>query len=142
MIQQIDPTIEKDSKELKLILDRLKELEYEGYQFEGANASLELVIKKALGLYHPLFELKQCKILAEQGEKPRQGYASVIIKVQVDGKEEITAADADGPVHALDIALRKALGAIFSAACTNPFAGLQGTHPQLGSDHPARSRAC
>ncbi len=113
VIHQIDPTIQKDSQELKRILGRLKELEYEGYQFEGANASLELVIKKALGLYHPLFELKQCKILAEQGEKPRQGYASVIIKVQVDGKEEITAADADGPVHALDIALRKALGAFF-----------------------------
>lgn len=113
IIQQLDPTIDKDSEALRRILARLKELEYEGYQFEGANASLELVIKKVLGLYHPLFELKQCKILAEQGERPRQGYASVIIKVQVDGKEEITAADADGPVHALDIALRKALGAFF-----------------------------
>lgn len=113
IIRQFDPTIDKNSDKLKHILDRLKELEYEGYQFEGAGASLELVIKKALGLYHTLFELKQCKILAEEGDQPRQGYASVIIKVQVDGQEEITAADADGPVHALDIALRKALGAFF-----------------------------
>jgi 2-isopropylmalate synthase len=85
----------------------MKELEHQGYQFEGAESTFELVIRKQLGKYKPFFELETFKLMTEQ---PANGHsASALIKVKVDGKSEITAAEGDGPVHALDCALRKAL---------------------------------
>jgi 2-isopropylmalate synthase len=59
MINMVDSTITKDSSETKKIIERLKELEYEGYQYEGAESSFELVIRKILGKYKPFFELFQ-----------------------------------------------------------------------------------
>ena len=107
-IQSIDPNLTKDSPETNEIMSKLKELEYEGYQFEGAESSFKLIIRKYLGKYKPFFQLIHFKII---GEQPcNGGYSSTaMIKLAVDGKEEITAADGDGPVHALDKALRKAL---------------------------------
>lgn len=107
-IQKINPSITKDSPETEIIMKKLKELEHEGYQFEGAESSFELVIRKILGKYRPLFELVNFKIIGEQPYVKGQS-ASAIIKVIVDGKMEITAAEGDGPVNALDKALRKAL---------------------------------
>lgn len=107
-IQKIDPAIQKDSPETSIIIDKLKELEHEGYQFEGAESTFELVIRKALGKYKPFFELVNFKIIGEQPYRVGQS-SSALIKVIVDGKEEITAAEGDGPVNALDKALRKAL---------------------------------
>ena len=89
-------------------MKRLKELEHEGYQFEGAESSFELVVRKQLGRYRSFFELEHFKIIGEQPTKGEFG-SSAIIKVKVDGEDEITAAEGDGPVHALDSALRKAL---------------------------------
>ncbi len=109
MIRKIAPDINKNSPETVKIMERLKELEYEGYQFEGAEGSFELLIRKELGKYKPFFELDTFKII---GEHPTEGSirtASAMIKVSVDGKKEITAAEGDGPVNALDKALRKAL---------------------------------
>lgn len=106
-IREINPNINKDSKETEAIIARLKELEHQGYQFEGAESTFELVIRKQLGKYQPFFALEKFKLTTEQ---PIQGHsASALIKVNVDGKSEITAAEGDGPVHALDKALRKAL---------------------------------
>lgn len=107
-IQSIDPNLTKDSPATNEIIGKLKELEHEGYQFEGAESSFKLIIRKYLGKYKPFFQLIHYKII---GEQPcNSGYSStVMIKLAVDGKEEITAADGDGPVHALDKALRKAL---------------------------------
>jgi 2-isopropylmalate synthase len=106
-IQEINPLITKDSKEAVAIIKRMKELEHQGYQFEGAESTFELVIRKQLGKYKPFFELETFKLMTEQ---PSNGHsASALIKVKVDGKSEITAAEGDGPVHALDCALRKAL---------------------------------
>lgn len=109
MIQKIAPEVEKASPETAKIIDRLKALEYEGYQFEGAEGGFELVIRKELGKYKPFFELETFKII---GEHPAYGdtqTATAMIKISVDGKKEITAAEGDGPVNALDKALRKAL---------------------------------
>lgn len=110
-IQKISPAIEKNSEETSTIINKLKELEYEGYQFEGADGAFELLIRKALGKYKPFFELETFKII---GEHPalsagQSATATAMIKVKVDGKYEITAAEGDGPVNALDKALRKAL---------------------------------
>lgn len=108
LIQKIVPTIEKNSPECDLVIDKLKKLEYEGYQFEGADGSFELLIRKTLGKYKPFFELVNFKTI---GERPYQDgrSASVVIKIIVDGKTEITAAEGNGPVDALNGALRKAL---------------------------------
>jgi len=108
-IKHFAPHLEKNSKETSEILEKLKELEHYGYHFEAADASFELLVKKVLGLYKPAFRLVMYKIMSEfpvaEGEMP----ASATIKVEVDGKEEMTAVMGNGPVNALDLALRKAL---------------------------------
>jgi len=112
-IQKVLPDVTKNSPEISVVLNHLKQLEFKGYQYEAADASLDIVIRKALGMYKPAFEVTQFKVLVEQGARTGTGYASAIVKVVVDGKEEITAADSDGPVHAIDIALRKALNVFY-----------------------------
>ena len=107
-IWEVDPDITKDDAVTDRIMKRLKELEHAGYQFEGAESTFELIVRKQLGKYRSFFELEHFKII---GEQPTRGEfsSSAIIKVKVDGQQEITAAEGDGPVHALDCALRKAL---------------------------------
>jgi len=108
-LQKIDPELRKDSKETQAIIDLLKELERQGYQFEAAESSFELMVRKHLGLYEPFFRLENFTVVDEQPLQDDAVSSSAIIKVDVDGKKEITAAQGDGPVHALDRALRKAL---------------------------------
>lgn len=109
VVEKIAPHLTKSSPEITKILNRMKELEFEGYQFEGAPASLELEIRKCLGLYTPFFELDKFRLITEQ-DLENDGYSSAFIKVLVDKAEEITAADStQGPVNAFDQALRKAL---------------------------------
>jgi len=107
-IQGFDPTITKDSDTAEQVLKTLKDLEHKGYQFEAAEASFELVIRKHLGLYKPSFKLINLKIIGEQPYVEGQS-VSAMIKIIVDGRTEMTAAEGDGPVNALDKALRKAL---------------------------------
>lgn len=114
MIQKIAPNIEKNSPETVKIIDRLKELEYEGYQFEGAEGGFELVIRKELGKYKPFFELETFKIVGDYPSDVGES-ATAMIKISVDGKKEITAAEGEGPVNALDRALRKALEVFYPA---------------------------
>ena len=100
--------LDERSPEWQRILQRVKDLEYEGYQFEGAEASLELLMKKTLGVYSRLFDLDGFRVTVEKREDGRP-VCEATIRVYVDGELEHTAADGDGPVHALDRALRKAL---------------------------------
>ena len=108
-IQRINPSITKDSPETQAIIDRLKELEHMGYQFEGAESTFELIIRKQLGKYRPFFELIHYKIMGEQPATDPETSSSVLVKINVDGQEELTVAEGNGPVNALDKALRKAL---------------------------------
>jgi len=94
------------------VLRAVKQLELEGYQFEGADASLELLIKKAMGQRRSCFDLKGFRVIVEKREDDTI-LSEATIKVKVDGREMHTAADGDGPVNALDNALRKALGAFY-----------------------------
>lgn len=107
--QKISPDLKKNSPETQLIMDRLKELEHRGYQFEAAECSFELMVRKNLGKYKPFFQLDNFTIIGEHPLQNSGFSSSAIIKVNVDGKQEITAAEGDGPVNALDRALRKAL---------------------------------
>ena len=98
-------------EELKLprdILKRIKQLEEEGYQFEAAEGSFELLIRQATGEYAPFFNLKGFRVITEKDENNNVS-CEAAIKVEVDGRVEHTAANGNGPVAALDNALRKAL---------------------------------
>ncbi len=107
-MKRIDPSATKESPVVAQVVKRLKEMERLGYQFEGADASLELLMRKAAGKYKPFFELGHYRIL---GEQPTEGKLSsqALVKIRVEGEESISGAEGDGPVHALDVALRKAL---------------------------------
>jgi 2-isopropylmalate synthase len=107
-INQVDPSLTKDSPQTRAIINRLKELEHDGYQFESAESSFELLIRKMLGKFHPSFELKDFKVIVNE-PNPHGMNSSAMIKIRVDGEDEITAAEGDGPVNALDKALRRAL---------------------------------
>lgn len=107
-VNNIDESITKDSPYTREILEKLKEMEFKGYQYEGAEGSLELIVRKVLGKYKSHFDLGEFKVLVS--EPPvSSANSSAIIKINVDGQEEMTAAEGDGPVNALDNALRKAL---------------------------------
>lgn len=108
-IQEIDPSVTKDDPVTKEIVDKLKQLEHEGYQFEGAESSFELVIRRHLKKSRSFFSLDHYKIIEENPSENNNISATATIKITVDGKKEITAAEGDGPVNALDRALRKAL---------------------------------
>ena len=107
-IKSIDSTLKKDSPETKLILDKLKEMEAKGYQYEGAEGSFILLVKKLLGHYKPVFDLKEFKVIVNEPTVNTVN-SSTMIKIIVGDQEEITAAEGAGPVDALDSALRKAL---------------------------------
>ncbi|MCK8059182.1 MULTISPECIES: citramalate synthase [unclassified Fusibacter] len=108
MIAKIDPSVERSSAKANEILEKLKSLEYAGYQYEGAESSFELVIRKLLGKYDPKFRIEYFKTIAESAKTALN--STGMIKIHVDGKESFSAAEGNGPVHALDIALRKAIG--------------------------------
>lgn len=109
-IQRYAPDLGKEAPETRQIIDTLKHMEMSGYQFEGAESSFELVIAKHLGKYKPYFVLDHYKTL---GERPLMGDPlashTAVVKVAVDGQMAIAVAQGDGPVHALDKALRKVL---------------------------------
>ena len=100
--------LDKESENLSQVLDKIKELEHQGYQFEGAEASFEILMKKAMGTYERLFELEGCRIITEKNEGMTP-ISEATIKVKVNDKIMHTAAEGEGPVNALDSALRKAL---------------------------------
>jgi 2-isopropylmalate synthase len=90
------------------IVERIKEMEDQGYQFDAAEGSLELLMKKVTGQFEAPFTLESFRVTLEKdGDAPTSSHAT--IKISVEGEEEITAAEGDGPVNALDNALRKAL---------------------------------
>ena len=104
--------IEKDKKLVKDVVKKIKELEMFGYQFEGAEGSLELLIKKALGIHKKYFDLVGFRIIVEKKEKNNPVCEATIL-IKVNDRVEHTAALGTGPVNALDNALRKALYKIY-----------------------------
>ncbi len=108
-VQRIAPQVTKNDAVTSQIIARIKELEHKGYQFEGADGTFELLVRKALGKYKPFFDLEEFKTIGEEPSNSKEISSSAIIKVRVDGRVEMTAAEGEGPVNALDKALRKAL---------------------------------
>ena len=108
-VRQICPDINKESEEARLIVDMLKEMEREGYQFEGAESSFELAVRRILGKEVKFFELEMLSVTDEQTPAAQCKPACATVKISVGGRHEITAAEGNGPVNAIDTALRKAL---------------------------------
>jgi len=98
-----------DHPRVREILQQLKDLEGQGYQFEGAEASLELMMKKAIGGYRRFFQLVGFRVIVEKRKEGESAISEATIVVDVNGQIEHTAAIGNGPVNALDNALRKAL---------------------------------
>lgn len=101
--------IAENSSELREILEGLKALENQGYQFEGAEGSFELLVRKATGHHNRFFDLVGFRVIVEKREGQEEPVSEATIMVKVDGVAEHTAAIGHGPVNALDNALRKAL---------------------------------
>jgi len=108
-IANIAPDLHKDSPEISEILLRLKELEHQGFQFEAADASFTLMVLRTLGRYTSHFNLSMYRTSGEFPPPDGEMSASALIKIEVGGRTETTASMGNGPVHALDLALRKAL---------------------------------
>ena len=106
--EEMGVDLSKERPEVREILAELKRLEHEGFQFEGAEASFELLVRRTMGHHRSAFTLKGLRVTVEKGPRGESA-AEASIRVSVDGQEEHTAAQGNGPVHALDRALRKAL---------------------------------
>ncbi|MBF0330006.1 MAG: citramalate synthase [Nitrospirae bacterium] len=101
--------LDADSPEVQGILDRMKGLEHQGFQFEGAEASFELLLKKALGLHRRFFDLIGFRVIDEKRHENEEPISEATIMLRVGKNIEHTAATGNGPVNALDNAIRKAL---------------------------------
>lgn len=113
-IRLIFPEIEKNDRRVDIVLSRLKELERDGFQFEGADGSFENLIRKSIMPYKPFFSLERYRVMGERiGETSYATKTSAMVKVSVGDETELTAAEGFGPVNALDSALRKALARFY-----------------------------
>lgn len=106
------PTLDKNGKEMGEIVSALKERALAGYQYEAAEASFVLLVEKILGKYKSSFDLINYKIINEQPAIEGK-VASAIVKIRVNGVTKISASDGEGPVHAMDLALRSALSEFY-----------------------------
>ena len=91
------------------IVSQLKELEAQGFQFEGAEASFELLMRKAMGGIRKFFDLMAFRVIDQKCKEDEPPQAEATVMVKVGGRTEHTAACGNGPVNALDNAIRKAL---------------------------------
>jgi 2-isopropylmalate synthase len=95
------------------ILEEIKELENKGYQFEGAEASFELLMRRALGNMRHFFTVTGFRVIDARNGEDKKPLSEATVKVKVGGRIEHTAAEGSGPVNALDNALRKALESFY-----------------------------
>jgi 2-isopropylmalate synthase len=91
------------------VIERVKELEHRGYQFEAADGSFDLLVRRETGEYEPLFRLESWRAIVEKREDGRVE-TEATIKIWVDGERYVRTAEGNGPVNALDKALRAAIG--------------------------------
>jgi len=101
--------IGEDKELAKKILTRVQELENQGYQFEAANASFHLLVKKIMGTYKPSFELVKYHTNVEKYATGELVTEATVKLIRPDGITEHVVGEGDGPVNALDAALRKSL---------------------------------
>lgn len=106
--QELNLDFNKEHQKTKEVIEKIKDLEHQGYQFEGADATLELLLREAFEGLEEIFTLESFKMLVEKSAN-QSVVSEAIVKVKVHGETIYTAAEGNGPVNALDNALRKAL---------------------------------
>jgi 2-isopropylmalate synthase len=106
--------IEQDRATLRRVLEKVQELEHAGYQFEAAEASFELLLRKEIGRYKKFFDLEHYRVVVLK-VNDKEPVAEATVKLVCKGVTEHTVAEGDGPVAALDQALRNALSPHFPA---------------------------
>ncbi|MEG4530809.1 citramalate synthase [Microcoleus sp. D2_18a_D3] len=106
--------LDRKNPACRQILEKLKDLESQGYQFEGAEASFELLMREALGKRKHLFEIKGFQVHCDKGREETVNSLATV-KVTVNGQDILECAEGNGPVSALDAALRKALRNFYPA---------------------------
>ena len=107
--QELGFKIDRDAPETKIIIDKLKELEFNGYAFESADASLRLLLDKLTDRHKKHFEFEGYRVIVERRSRDESPIAEATVKVKVDGEPAYTVAEDSGPVAAIDKALRLAL---------------------------------
>lgn len=112
-IEEFGVELPKEHPGVQALLTRLKDMERDGYQFEGAEGSFELLVRKTLGKHRPSFELLGLRVIVEKRHAHEVPITEATIKIKVGDVVEHTAAMGDGPVNAIDNALRKALEGFF-----------------------------
>ena len=108
-LEEYGVTLPREHPQVQQLLEQLKDRERDGYQFEGAEGSFELMVREALGDYQPSFKLLELRVIVEKRFADKEPITEATIKVCVGEKEEHATAEGDGPVNAIDTALRKAL---------------------------------
>ncbi len=111
--KKVDASITKDHPVCAALAVRLKNLEADGWLFEGADASFELLVMRELGTYIPHFEIEKHRVVSEHPSMNGSVCSYAWTKVRVGTQTEIAAAEGDGPVNAIDEALRSALERFF-----------------------------
>ena len=107
--EELGHKLEKGSDTAINILSQLKDLEKDGYEFEAAEGSFELLIRRAIDDYKPLFKLNEYHCTTRRHPETLFETCEATVKLEVNGQSTYTVAEGDGPVNALDGALRKAL---------------------------------
>ncbi len=111
--------LDMDGAVINNVIDELKRLEHEGFHFEAADASLELLMRRATGWAQPFFEVESMRVITD--EQPNGAFVTeATVKVHVSGERYVHVAEGNGPVNAIDTALRLAL---------------RGAYPQLDRIH-------
>jgi 2-isopropylmalate synthase len=112
-LERIGIKVDKDDPRLARLLEVVKEREAIGYAYEAADASFELLARRVLGKVPSYFDVEKFDVTVEQRDNAlgqRVTVSLAVVKVKVDGEHLISAAEGNGPVNALDLALRKDLG--------------------------------
>jgi len=112
-VKKIEPSIHKDHPVIISLAEKLKKLEAEGWAYEGADASFEILILRELERYNPFFKIEGYRVMSEHPASKVIDCSQAWVKVLVNGQSEVAASEGVGPVGALDIALRRALMRFF-----------------------------
>jgi 2-isopropylmalate synthase len=114
-VKKIEPSVSKDHPVIVSLAEKLKTLEAEGWAYEGADASFEILIRRELGKFTPFFNIEAYRVMSEHPAGEHIACSHAWVKVLVGDKTEVAAAEGVGPVGALDSALRRALTGFFPA---------------------------
>jgi len=105
--RKLDASIDKATS--RRILEAVQELENQGYEFEAAEGSFQLLVRKTLGTHRTFFGLLGFRVIVEKRGGDKTPISEATVKLTVNGQSRLTVGEGDGPVHALDVALRAAL---------------------------------